>query len=391
MTGWNATGTSRHVQSLTPVSEIITHLSLTSGFLLPRLFSSAMSEYWVSKKKYFCQYCDIFIADDAPSRSHHENGMRHKGNKERFVKGLYKAGEKMKKDADEEKREMKNIEAAAQRAFALDVGAGRGGIGGSGLPAPKTAPAPPKKPSNPYANYSTAASLGYTDPDAERVQAEAERRQTQGVAGDWELLPSTSALLPTAPLAGIGDDGDVKPAIDDTISPGTKREAEAPAEDDEDGRAWKLRKKTARLGDIYDPGDIPIKLKVKKLEESAQAESTVAANGRGEIATSGGSIATDVPKWTKTQWKRAADPAESTQASNTDKVPGLTSSQPTPLANSSPLEEASQPDTGIKDELTTPKLEEPSSELPPSAGGNLFKKRKARGGAAAGRGKRDQF
>jgi hypothetical protein len=73
-------------------------------------FSQAMSEYWVSKKRYFCKYCDVYIADDVPSRQHHENGLRHKGNVERFVRGLYKAGEKRKKDAEEEMREMRRIE-----------------------------------------------------------------------------------------------------------------------------------------------------------------------------------------------------------------------------------------------------------------------------------------
>lgn len=69
-----------------------------------------MSEYWVSKKKYFCKYCEIYIADDVPSRQHHENGLRHKGNRERFIRGLYKDGEKRKKDSEEEKREMARIE-----------------------------------------------------------------------------------------------------------------------------------------------------------------------------------------------------------------------------------------------------------------------------------------
>ena len=69
-----------------------------------------MSEYWVSKKRYFCKYCDIYITDDAPSRQQHENGLRHQGNKDRFVRGLYKAGEKRKKDLEEEKREMARIE-----------------------------------------------------------------------------------------------------------------------------------------------------------------------------------------------------------------------------------------------------------------------------------------
>ena len=69
-----------------------------------------MSEYWVSNKKYFCKYCNIYIADDKPSRTQHEGGLRNKGNVERFVRGLYKAGEKRKQDLEEEKREMVRVE-----------------------------------------------------------------------------------------------------------------------------------------------------------------------------------------------------------------------------------------------------------------------------------------
>lgn len=76
-----------------------------------------MSEYWVSKKKYFCKYCDIYIADDAPSRQQHENGLRHKGNVERFIRGLYKGSEKRKKDLDEEKRDMARVELASGLLF----------------------------------------------------------------------------------------------------------------------------------------------------------------------------------------------------------------------------------------------------------------------------------
>jgi WW domain-binding protein 4 len=76
-----------------------------------------MSEYWVSKKKYFCKYCDIYIADDVPSRQQHENGLRHKGNVERFIRGIYKAGEKHKKDLEEEKRETKRVEQASEIGF----------------------------------------------------------------------------------------------------------------------------------------------------------------------------------------------------------------------------------------------------------------------------------
>lgn len=341
-----------------------------------------MADYWVSKKKYFCQYCDIFIADDAPSRSHHENGMRHKGNKERFVKGLYKVGAQRKKDQEDEAREMKHVEAAAARAYALDVGAGRGGVGGSTLPVPKATASAPKKPSNPYANYTTAESLGYSDPDAERIKAEIERKQTQGVAGDWEILPV--APPPVASTSALDTPVDAKPDIDDksTAVAGVKREAEVPVEDDDDSRAWKLRKKTARLGDIYDPGDIPIKLKPKKREEAP-----IFTNGVVPMdlnIASGPSAATDVPKWTKLEWRKVGDAPSA--ATSTEATPVL---DPIPPAQSETNPEPFLSEA-VKSEPAPVKLEDAP---PPSdaGGGGLFKKRKVRGGATVARGRRDQF
>lgn len=78
-----------------------------------------MSEYWVSNKKYYCTYCKIYIADDAPSRQQHENGLRHKGNKERFVRTLYKTTEKRKHDLEEEKREMIRIDQVSTVSFEI--------------------------------------------------------------------------------------------------------------------------------------------------------------------------------------------------------------------------------------------------------------------------------
>lgn len=72
--------------------------------------TSIMSEFWVSHKKYYCTYCKIYISDDAPSKAQHENGLRHIGNKERFVRNLYKTSEKKKHDQEEEKREIARID-----------------------------------------------------------------------------------------------------------------------------------------------------------------------------------------------------------------------------------------------------------------------------------------
>ncbi|KAH9993245.1 hypothetical protein BJV77DRAFT_910040, partial [Russula vinacea] len=229
-----------------------------------------MSEYWVSKKRYFCKYCEVYIADDVPSRQHHENGLRHKGNVDRFVRGLYKVGEKRKKDADEEKREMMRIEQAASAAFAEDVGAGRAQYTTTASSSSSSTAAPSeKKPrkAGGISDYSTPESLGYTDPDIERARAEAERRRTQGVAGDWEMVESAP---PTEPPSVTGEEStqhvdEVQNAQSNQGTSSNKRAVPVPDPADEDEGRWKLRKKTATvgLGEIYDPGIIAIKLKAK--------------------------------------------------------------------------------------------------------------------------------
>ncbi|KAL0956302.1 hypothetical protein HGRIS_002459 [Hohenbuehelia grisea] len=344
-----------------------------------------MSEYWVSKKKYYCKYCEIYIADDAPSRQQHENGLRHKGNKERFVRNIYKTGEKRKKDLEEEKREMARVERAAQAAFAQDVGAGRASSSSAG-PSSASAAAPPRKPpppkpSNPYSNYSTAESLGYTDPDAERRAAEAERHRTQGVAGAWELVETADPPASSTP-----------PVPDDAAHPESlKREAE-PLADEENARQFKLRKKTLNvgLGEIYDPGLIPIK--VKKKEESSEPSGS--GNDPPVDANAEGSKPTGVPKWTKVQWKRPGEdpdpsPPEDSQQSTCSELPPplpLHDPQETPLTTvaSTPVEPLDRPevkaeDVASKTEETVPAPPEPTS---------LFRKRKLPGGGVGGRGRR---
>ena len=50
------------------------------------------------------------INDDAPSRAHHENGMRHKGNVERAVRDAGKNKERAEVEARKAKKEMEKIE-----------------------------------------------------------------------------------------------------------------------------------------------------------------------------------------------------------------------------------------------------------------------------------------
>ncbi|THU82025.1 hypothetical protein K435DRAFT_831748 [Dendrothele bispora CBS 962.96] len=339
-----------------------------------------MSEYWVSKKKYYCKYCEIYIADDAPSRQQHENGLRHKGNRDRFIRGLYKDGEKKKKDLEEEKREMVRVEMAAQAAFAQDVGAGRAKAATPVASSSTSSKKPPQKPSNPFADYSTAASLGYTDPDAERIAVEKERHRTQGIAGAWEVVESSSQQ----------EEDEQQPQDESS----TKRPAETSV-DEEDTRHFKLRKKTlgTGLGEIYDPGVITLKPKTKPPPveyeaKSSSAPSTFLVPASTSYATDLGPKPTSVPKWGKIEWKRPGEKAVSENESGSNEVVQDEKKPPTDVVlnelevDNSRIErtkasESEVPKIKTSDGEILPKVELNEPPIPTPAGGSLFKKRKA--------------
>jgi WW domain-binding protein 4 len=246
----------------------------------------------------------------------------------------------------------------------------------SSAPIVSTSAAPRKpvpKPSNPYANYSTAESLGYQDPDAERYAAEVERRRTQGVAGDWEII-STSVPLSTATVV----DGSENDRSDGNL----KREAETPV-DEEDTRQFKLGKKTVTLGEIYDPGMIPIKIK-KELAEPVETTPTPGPS----LATSN---ATNAPKWTTVQWKR---PGEISQVEKTEEeTPTLGEEQQAVKVEDQLINDDLGVDAKYLLLAVDPSTETPivkSEEAIPapsetSSSGSMFRKRKAPAGGSRGR------
>ena len=194
---------------------------------------------------------------------------------------------------------------AAQAAFAQDVGSGLvkpGSSSRSTTPSTsiqKPTATKPSKPSDPWANYSTAASLGYTDPEEERLKAEAERRKMQGVAGEWEVVEQPTKNE-------VSDEADTAP------EPSRKRVAEG-LPDPEDTRGFKLRKKAApSVVDDWDADLIPIKLKPKKTEEVLDPTETEEVKEESSRPTGMAPI-----KWTSRGWKGPEDEPEGTPDSTT--------------------------------------------------------------------------
>ncbi|KAJ3143123.1 hypothetical protein HK100_009622 [Physocladia obscura] len=69
-----------------------------------------MTERWVSNKKYYCDYCRIFVADNKLQRQHHESGLKHKGNVERHLSDIRKRDAEKKRTADETARILDTVE-----------------------------------------------------------------------------------------------------------------------------------------------------------------------------------------------------------------------------------------------------------------------------------------
>lgn len=101
-----------------------------------------MSEYWVSQAKHYCKFCNIWIADNKPSKQLHESSVRHKMavdlfHKEKREKTLHGA-----RSEKELKMQLIEIEKAANEAIKMD----RIVNGGQFYQAPKPIGRPPPPP-----------------------------------------------------------------------------------------------------------------------------------------------------------------------------------------------------------------------------------------------------
>lgn len=178
----------------------------------------------------------------------------------------------------------------------------------------------------------------------------------EGVAGDWQLLPPVPSSSSSVSDSGL------------------KREAETPI-DEEDNRQFKLRKKTlgVGLGEIYDPGVIPIKLKKKDESPVVDAGST-------------SSQPTEIPKWTKVQWKRPGDGIKEEAISTTE------SSKTEDGVSQAPIVKPVDHERPVPESLISPKTERPVKlevDVTPNQtsteGGSMFRKRKTPAGGNRGK------
>ena len=154
-----------------------------------------------------------------------------------------------------------------------------------------------------------------------------------------------------------------------------KREADTPLE--EDSRSFKLRKKSLNpgLGEIYDPGLIPIKVKKKEVIE--QGDSSVST---ATPMLDASSSSTSSSKWAKPQWSAPLPDIKPEERGN---IFGLTE-EPTDVTEDTPAVQGPElkVEPGVKIEDDQPPMQPDTLS---ASTGSLFKKRKTPAGAAKGR------
>ncbi|WVQ73478.1 hypothetical protein IAR50_003050 [Cryptococcus sp. DSM 104548] len=331
-----------------------------------------MTEYWVSKKQYWCKFCNIYIRDDAPSRRQHESGLKHQGNKERFIRDLYRGGEKAKKEQAEEAREMARIEAAASAAHAQDTASGYSKAFSSTPSSSTAAPAPASKPRNKptdkWSNYSTAAQLGFVaEEDAKKTayEIELELKGQAGEVGQWEEV----ALPPPAPVAEATE-----------VIAGAKR----PREEDEEGEGWKFEHKGKKpvfdpYDDDWDPSFLK-SLKVKK-KEGASSKDAKVEEERARVKEE--KEAAEIEErglkregWSgKLEWKSVKEENGTVkvevkeEGKEADVRPGFVKLESVNASTPVPVQEST-----VKSELQVESA--PALEPAPAPGGGMFKKRR---------------
>lgn len=81
-----------------------------------------MADYWKSNPRYFCRYCGVWMADDKPSRTLHDNGNKHKANVQKFLSNLEKKDREEKFEKEQVLRTLQEVEKKAMKQYAKDVG-----------------------------------------------------------------------------------------------------------------------------------------------------------------------------------------------------------------------------------------------------------------------------
>ncbi|CAB4445659.1 unnamed protein product [Rhizophagus irregularis] len=214
--------------------------------------SLQLSEYWVSQQKHWCQYCRIYIADNKPSRTMHEQGKKHKENVEKFLRNIRRKDHENRKEEEKTRRELERIERAAMKQYKKDIILEVPGASIASLKSTSNTNAPPVISSFSEHDVIYAGSTTNYTELAELSKSGKSADGTEAVIGEWRPVTPPPAPPPAPP---------VNNALETDQGNNTSTSQEAILQDDEededpdDLRNFKVVEKTFPLDDQI-PEDI---------------------------------------------------------------------------------------------------------------------------------------
>ncbi|KAG6611029.1 WW domain-binding protein 4 [Phytophthora cinnamomi] len=103
-----------------------------------------MADYWVSRERHYCKYCNVWMQSDKLSIKHHEQGRKHKEKMEETLKAKRQAKSDASSAQKELREQLQQIEEAAQAKYEQDM-AGRAPPPPPRRPGQGHAPPPPPR------------------------------------------------------------------------------------------------------------------------------------------------------------------------------------------------------------------------------------------------------
>ncbi|PWN37461.1 uncharacterized protein FA14DRAFT_159507 [Meira miltonrushii] len=308
-----------------------------------------MTTPWIARPRWTCSYCNITINDDVPSRTQHENGLRHKGNVERSLREAYKKSERERIQEREAKKSMQEIERLANIRHQQDIGGTEAGPSNQATSEEKTKePKQPAKwkPSDKLATYGSAMPV-YADEQSrldemhrQQLALEESERKKEGTAGAWQTVEQTPALPES------------KIQTSDSL-PQTNAQSSS--------SSYKVREKKGNYHDDNEEDTID-SIKVKKRIRTGDEEERKRRIEEEQR--------TMLPQWTPVRLDTGI-------SAKKEGIQGVPINRINDESNAAPIDLSKDESEDQKDQVKTEEAEQPSSSS------NMFKKRKAGSGSGA--------
>ncbi|KAJ3203697.1 hypothetical protein HDU67_009987 [Dinochytrium kinnereticum] len=205
-----------------------------------------MTERWVSTKKYWCDYCKMFVVDNKIGRLNHETGTKHKDRVQQYLRTLHRNEQIKEREAQKTSMLLKAIEKSAGTQYAKDMAAQLN------LETKSTIkPKPMESPKYSFYNGSTGSATSQSRPKRPLDEVPEVKKvivPTTGL-GEWEVVVEKTTAYERKTDHDKGDDPGQRGTGSDGEGPQRPRQQQwQDTEGEENLSGFQLREKGLEVG-----------------------------------------------------------------------------------------------------------------------------------------------